>query len=128
MPKFNLKKAAMDSAGLIAGGVAAGYVSKVVPIENEKIKAAAPIIAGVLLMQQKGILGQVGAGMVAGGGAKLAESFGIGAMPDMDDEIEGIFDEDEIEGLEDEIEGYDDEIEGMDDIISDEIISDDFEE
>ena len=65
-------------AGLTIGSVAAGYVQKFVPIENPMIKAAAPILVGFFLIGKKGMVADLGAGMIARGGSDLLGSFGIG--------------------------------------------------
>lgn len=46
---------------------------------NEKLKAAVPVVVGIMLPKYlKGNIGQgIGAGMVATGGLKLVQSFGI---------------------------------------------------
>jgi len=64
----------------IAGAVAAGAVAKFLPSTmNEKLKAAVPVVVGIMLPKYlKGNIGAgVGAGMVAAGGLKLVQSFGI---------------------------------------------------
>jgi hypothetical protein len=64
----------------IAGAVAAGAVTKLLPSTmNEKLKAAVPVVVGIMLPKYlKGNLGQgLAAGMVATGGLKLVQSFGI---------------------------------------------------
>jgi hypothetical protein len=63
----------------IAGAAAAAAVTKFVPIANEKVKAAVPLALGLFLPKFiKGNVGQgLGAGMVAVGGLKLAQSFGV---------------------------------------------------
>ena len=64
----------------IAGAVAAGAVAKFLPATmNDKLKAAVPVVVGIMLPKYlKGNIGQgVGAGMVAAGGLKLVQSFGI---------------------------------------------------
>ena len=64
----------------IAGAVAAGAVTKFLPATmNEKLKAAVPVVVGIMLPKYlKGNIGQgIGAGMVATGGLKLVQSFGI---------------------------------------------------
>ena len=104
--KMNIKKTAMDSAALIAGAVGAGYITKFVPVQNEKVKAAAPILVGMFLMNQKGPLANVGMGLVAAGGANLAKSFGIGEIGDMGD-IAGILDEMNIHGNDSVLSGTD---------------------
>jgi hypothetical protein len=64
----------------IAGAVAAGAVTKFLPSTmNEKLKAAVPVVVGIMLPKYlKGDIGSgIGAGMVAAGGLKLVQSFGI---------------------------------------------------
>jgi hypothetical protein len=63
----------------IAGAVAAQAVTKFVPIANDKIKAAVPVALGLFLPKLiKGSVGQgLGTGMVAVGGLKLIQSFGV---------------------------------------------------
>lgn len=109
--KLNLKKSVGQVPGLVVGGVAANYVGKLVPIENETIKSAAPLVVGILLLGQKGMLASVGAGMVAAGGANLAKSFGIG--------------DDTMDGYED----FNIDEDGLgDDVINDSPINGDFDE
>ena len=65
---------------VIAGAAAAGYVTKMLPSTlNDKVKAAIPVAAGLILPRFiKSNLGQgLGAGMVAVGGLKLVQSFGV---------------------------------------------------
>lgn len=78
--KLNLKKMLPEIAGLGIGGIATGYVNKLVPISNPKIKAAVPLLVGALISNQKGIAGNIGKGMIAAGVANLAAGFGIGAV------------------------------------------------
>ena len=60
----------------IAGAVAAGAVAKFLPgTMNDKLKAAVPVVVGIML--PKYLKGNIGAGMVAAGGLKLVQSFGI---------------------------------------------------
>jgi hypothetical protein len=64
----------------IAGAVAAGAVAKFLPgTMNDKLKAAVPVVVGIMLPKYlKGNIGAgIGAGMVAAGGLKLVQSFGI---------------------------------------------------
>jgi hypothetical protein len=90
-----------------AGAVASGFVVSKLPIENEKLKAAVPVALGIFLMSRKGIIADLGAGMVAGGFLKLAQSFGIG---EVDQPVMAI---DEVDDL--DIDGIDDEVvSGMD--------------
>ena len=65
---------------VIAGAAAAGYVTKMLPATlSDKVKAAIPVAAGLILPRFiKSNLGQgLGAGMVAVGGLKLVQSFGV---------------------------------------------------
>lgn len=64
----------------VAGAAAAQLLSKVLPSSmDDKIKAAAPLAVGFFLPKfVKGAAGQgIGAGMVAIGGLKLVQSFGV---------------------------------------------------
>jgi hypothetical protein len=64
----------------VAGAAAAQLLGKVLPASfDEKIKAAAPLALGFFLPKfVKGPIGQgLGAGMVAVGGLKLVQSFGV---------------------------------------------------
>jgi len=65
---------------VIAGAAVAGYVGKMLPASmNDKIKAAVPVAVGIALPRfVKSSVGQgLGAGMVAVGGLKLIQSFGV---------------------------------------------------
>lgn len=75
--KLNIKKQLPATAGLLIGGVASGYIGKLLPIANPKIKAGATILAGMLLASQKGMVSNIGSGVIAGAGRDLATSFGI---------------------------------------------------
>jgi len=75
-----LKSKIMPTVGIAAGAIGSGFVTKFIPVQNDKIKAVAPLVLGFLLMGKKGILGDIGAGMVAGGAIALGQSFGIGAI------------------------------------------------
>lgn len=86
-----------------AGAVASGFVVSKLPIENDKLKAAVPVALGIFLMTRKGIIADLGAGMVAGGFLKLAQSFGIGEV-----EQTPVMELDEIDNL--DIEGIDDDV------------------
>ena len=78
MRTANITKQIPDILGLGGGAVAASYLTSKLPIGNEKIKQAAPILVGLFLSPKKGIMGSVGKGMIAAGAANLARSFGIG--------------------------------------------------
>lgn len=73
--KFNLTKILTESAGLVAGGVASNVVAKNVPIANEQVKKALPLLVGAyLLTQNKPLLKNLGAGMIAVQGTALAKA------------------------------------------------------
>jgi hypothetical protein len=102
----------MQFAGNVAGAIAAKVVVSKLPIQNNYIKSAAPIVLGAFLMSNKNkMIAAAGTGMVAVGGAQLVSTFVPG--------ISGML------GLEDNsflgapagnvLEGFDD-ISGMDDI------------
>jgi hypothetical protein len=103
MAKINFTKKLVPAAAIGAGAIAAGFVSSKIPVENDKVKAAAPLLLGVFLMTRKGIMADLGAGMVAGGALKLAQSFGIGALDETTimelDEIDTV----EVEGIDDDV-------------------------
>ena len=64
----------------VAGGVMAGAVTKYLPASlNDKVKSAIPVAVGLFLPKfVKGNAGAgIGAGMVAVGGLKLVQSFGV---------------------------------------------------
>jgi hypothetical protein len=64
----------------VAGGVMAGAVTKYLPASlNDKVKSAIPVAVGLFLPKfVKGSAGAgIGAGMVAVGGLKLVQSFGV---------------------------------------------------
>lgn len=78
-----------EAAGIIAGSIAAGFVTKLVndklPNVPNVVKSIIPIGAGLFLAGQKNtIVKNAGLGMIAKGGADLARAFvpGIGASID----------------------------------------------
>ena len=99
MAKLKIKKGVIQSmGGLVVGGVIASKVSTIqlpaaVP---PMLKTALPVIAGFFLLSKPGIVGYIGAGMVAVGSIKLigaiAPKLGIGAdEEDVNDyQIEGV--------------------------------------
>ena len=101
----------MQVAGIAAGAIGGGMIGKFVPIQNEKIKAAIPMVAGFFLVDKKGIMGSLGAGLIAAGAVNLGKSFGIGSteypVQDLDevDTLEGL---DDIEGMENPVNGAED--------------------
>jgi len=106
---MNITKKLVPAAAIGAGAIAAGFVSNAIPLDETKftyapkLKAAAPLLLGVFLMTRKGVMADLGAGMVAGGALKLAQSFGIGALDETTimelDEIDTV----EVEGVDDDV-------------------------
>jgi len=77
LPKINVQK----TAGLVGGAVAARKVGSILPIENEMVKKAVPVVLGLVLSGQRGELVKgLGDGMIAQGGADLLGSFGIAGV------------------------------------------------
>jgi hypothetical protein len=96
----------MQVVGIGAGAVASGFVTKFVPLQNEKIKAGIPIALGFFLLGQKGIMSDLGAGMIAGGSLKMAQQFGIGEVGEI---VENpVMALDEIDTI--EVDGFDDPV------------------
>lgn len=88
--KFPKKLPIQEAAGIIAGSLAAGFVSKLIndkmPTAPKAVKALIPVGAGILLSANKNvIIKNAGLGMIAKGGADLASAFipGIGALDDI---------------------------------------------
>lgn len=70
------KGALMTAVGVIGGAIAGKMVMNFVPIEDERIKAAVPLVAGFFIAGQKNELAKgVGYGMMATGGMTLAAAF-----------------------------------------------------
>lgn len=78
--KLNLKKQLPEVVGIGAGAIGAGFITSKLPIANPKIKAAVPIVVGLLLSGKTGAMGNIGKGMIAAGAQQLASSMGIGAV------------------------------------------------
>lgn len=123
--KLLKKDTITTAAALVAGSIGANLVyNKATMITNTKLRAAAPLVLGLVLSGQKNKMIQgVGFGMIAAGGQKLVGSFVPGlAGIEADEVIEGIYDDlegvngadDVINGPEDVINGFEDEINGMD--------------
>ena len=93
MAKFNLTKILTESAGLVAGGVASNLVAKNIPIANEQVKKALPLLVGAyLLTQNNTIIRNAGAGMIAVQGTAIAKGFlptlaGVGEDVMMSDDV-----------------------------------------
>ena len=84
-----LKFPVQEAAGIIAGSITAGFVTKMVndrlPNVPDFVKAIIPIGAGLFLSGQKNtIVKMAGFGMIAKGGADLAKAFLPGIGADMD--------------------------------------------
>lgn len=64
------------------GVVLANKLSGLIPIENQLVKDIAPVVAGAFLAGQKGMIGNVGGGLIAGGVANSVENLvpGLGAF------------------------------------------------
>lgn len=76
-------KILQDVLGLTVGSIAAAQVNRINLPLPAQIKPALPLVLGVFLMKQKGIVGTIGLGMIAAGGARtvgaLVPALGIGA-------------------------------------------------
>jgi hypothetical protein len=88
--KSKMKLPINEVLGVVAGAVAAGFVSKLIndklPNLQPQLKSLIPIAAGVLLAGNKNaIVKGAGYGMVAKGGADLAESLMPGSISGVDD-------------------------------------------
>jgi hypothetical protein len=89
--KSKMKLPINEVLGVVAGSIAAGFVTKIVndklPNLSDALKALIPIGAGVILAGNKNaIVKGAGFGMVAKGGADLAKSFlpnNIGGVDDI---------------------------------------------
>lgn len=91
------KKDTFAKAGtLVAGGVVASIVTnKLTMIADARIRAAVPVVVGIILSGNKNkMLSGVGDGMVAVGGTKLIAqllpNIGISAI-DADEVVEGVY-------------------------------------
>lgn len=96
-------------AGVAAGAIAAQFLAKFIPVENEKVKAGIQLAAGVFFPKlMKGSTGEaLGAGMVAAGAVNLAKSFNIAGIGEDDSlmlpvSVNGIGDNMEVIGADDD--------------------------
>lgn len=100
-----MKKTIGKAIPAVLGGVGANFVNSFAAkfIQNEKLRAAAPLVLGVVLMSQKSeTMKGVGLGMVAVGGSKLVGSF-VPALNGVDDmDLAGIY-LDPLAGSDDEV-------------------------
>lgn len=77
---INIQTALMDTAGILAGAAAAGYINKLVlSRQSQMIQRVAPIALGLLTPTiVKSNLGKnLGNGMIAYGGIKILQGFGL---------------------------------------------------
>jgi hypothetical protein len=132
MAKKKMKLPINEVLGVVAGAVAAGFVSKLVndkmPNTPGYIKALIPIGAGIFLTGNKNaIIKGAGFGMVAKGGAELASTLipGIGNVDDVflsapaDQSILSLpADQSVLSGDDDFINGDDDFINGDDEFMN----------
>jgi hypothetical protein len=132
MAKKKMKLPINEVLGVVAGAVAAGFVSKLVndkmPNTPGYIKALIPIGAGIFLTGNKNaIIKGAGFGMVAKGGAELASTLipGIGNIDEVflsapaDQSILSLpADQSVLSGDDDFINGDDDFINGEDEFIN----------
>jgi len=132
MAKKKMKLPINEVLGVVAGAVAAGFVSKLVndkmPNTPGYIKALIPIGAGIFLTGNKNtMLKGVGFGMVAKGGAELASTLipGIGNIDEVflsapaDQSILSLpADQSVLSGNDDFINGEDDFINGEDEFMN----------
>ena len=66
--KMFSKESLIGAAGLGVGSAAAGVVkSKVLATQKPIVQDAAPVLLGLFLSGQKGIVGSIGKGMIANG-------------------------------------------------------------
>ena len=81
--KMFSKESLVGAAGLGLGSAAAGVVkSKVLATQKPIIQDAAPVLLGLFLSGQKGIVGSIGKGMIANGvGSLIAKNVpGLGEV------------------------------------------------
>lgn len=70
------KGALMTAVGVIGGAIAGKMVMNFVPVDDDRIKAAIPLVAGFFLSGQKNEIAKgAGYGMMATGGMSLAAAF-----------------------------------------------------
>jgi hypothetical protein len=109
----------MQVAGIAAGAIGGGMLVTKIPIQNEKIKAAIPMAVGFFLVDKKGIMGALGAGMIAAGAINLGKSLGLG-IGSTEFPVQDLDEVDTLEGLED-IEGMEDPVNGAEETEEDEM-------
>jgi hypothetical protein len=92
----NLKQNSMNLAATTGGFMGAHAITKVVPLSNEKLKKAIPLVLGVAASASGNrSISSAGAGMVAYGVVSVAREFlGLGAAP-----ISGISDNETVQKI-----------------------------
>ena len=94
---MKIKETVTNTVALVGGGIGANFIyNKATMVENAKLRAAIPLLAGIGLSMQKNKLMQMaGYGMIATGGQKLVGAF-VPALAgfDADEVIEGIYEDD----------------------------------
>lgn len=98
MKKINFKQTGTAAAGLVAGSILANLLVNKLPasVSNPKLRAAVPLVAGVLLsMQKNDMVKFAGYGMIANGGSKLLGSVvpQLAGVTGVGDEMFGFGDE-----------------------------------
>lgn len=107
----------MQFAGNVAGAIAGKVVVSKLPIQNNYVKSAVPVVLGALLMSNKNkMIAAAGTGMVAVGGAQLVSNFVPGLSGFMGETTDflglGAPAGNVLEGFDDELSGFDDEVSG----------------
>jgi hypothetical protein len=70
------KGALMTAVGVIGGAIAGKMAMNLIPVDDDRIKAAIPLVAGFFLAGQKNDIAKgAGYGMMATGGMSLAAAF-----------------------------------------------------
>ena len=95
--KMNLKNAFSTTVPVVGGAIAAKFAKNLSGkfIQNEQLKAALPLVLGIMLTRQSNAsMKHLGYGMIAVGGADLAGTFipAIKGIEDMD--LSGLFGDD----------------------------------
>jgi len=79
MRKGSFQKELMDalplSAGVVASDVVETQATNFLPASVSKFSNAVPVIAGLFLAKQKGMVGGVGKGMIIGGVTNIVRGF-----------------------------------------------------
>lgn len=93
-PLKNVQKNVQPALGLVGGGIGANlFATKLTFIQNDKMRAGAPILLGLLLMGSKNkMLANAGMGMIAVGGAKLVGTFVPALSGVTESDINGLYD------------------------------------